>query len=141
MHVEAVPHMVLPGGSHCVDTFQSKFEAFLLHLYQYCHLSLSAVKGYKTMLNSVVRLKELDLSTDQVLWEVIHTCGQRVWRTIPRLAPGNVDVVLLLLGTLTTVGPVLSPVIKPEDSFPSGSGDSQKSWETISDVCLCFLPG
>ena len=49
------------------------------------------------MLNSVSCLKGFDLSTDQILWEVIHTCGQQVCRTTPMVPPWNVDMVLLHL--------------------------------------------
>ena len=71
-----------------------KFADFLLHLHQDCHLSLSAVKGYKAMLNSVFRFKGFDLSTDPVLRDVIRACGQRLPRTRLKLPPWNVDVVL-----------------------------------------------
>ena len=69
-----------------------KFVAFLLHLHQGCHLSLFVIKGYTAMLNSVFRLKGFDLSTDQVLQVVIHTCGQRVHSTTTRVPPWYVDV-------------------------------------------------
>ena len=71
-----------------------KFADFLLHLHQDCHLSLSAVKGYKAMLNSVFRLKGFDLSTDPVLRDVIRACSQQVPRTRLKVPPWNVDVVL-----------------------------------------------
>ena len=61
------------GHTSSVPSSQ-KFADFLLHLHQDCHLSLSAVKGYKAMLNSVFRLKGFDLSCDPVLWDVIHAC-------------------------------------------------------------------
>ena len=93
MQVEAVLPVVSPGRSHCINIFQSKFEAFLLHLD--CHLSLSVVKSYKAMLISVFHLKGFNLSTDQVLQEVIHTCSQWIHRTTPGVLPWNVDVVLL----------------------------------------------
>ena len=94
IEVETVLPVVPMEGSYCIDTFQSKFEIFLLHLHQDYHLSLSAVKGYKAMLNSVFCLKEFDLSTDQVL-QVIHTCDQWVYRTTPGVPSWNMDVVLL----------------------------------------------
>ena len=64
-----------------------KFAAFLLHLHQDCPLSLSVIKGYKAMLNSVFRLKGFNLSTDQVLREVIHTCSQQTHRNTVRIPP------------------------------------------------------
>ena len=46
------------------------------------------------MLNSVVRLKGFDLSTDPVLRDVIRACSQRVRRPERTVPPWNVDVVL-----------------------------------------------
>ena len=52
------------------------------------------------MLNSVFHLKGFNLSTEQVLKEVIHYCGQQAHRNTARVPPWNVDVVLHhLVGT------------------------------------------
>ena len=120
-----------------------KFAAFLLHLHQDCHLSLSVIKGYKAMLNSVFRLKGFDLSTDQVLREVIHTCGQQAHRNTARVASWNVDVILHHSGlyAFRTIVPILSLSSDPEDSVPGGSSNSQKSWETTSAVHSGCLSG
>ena len=66
---------------------RQKFAAFLLHFHQDSHLSLSAIKAYKAMLNSVFCLKGFNLSTDQVLREVIHICGQQAHRNTARVPP------------------------------------------------------
>ena len=88
MQVEMLPPMVPLGESHCVNTFQSKVcgipSTFAPGL-----SSFSAIKGYKVMLNSVFHL-----SADQVLQEVIHSCGQQVHSTTTRVPPQNVDVIL-----------------------------------------------
>ena len=45
-------------------------------------------------INSVFCLKGFNLSSDQVLREVINACGQQVHRNTTRVPPWNVDVVL-----------------------------------------------
>lgn len=48
-------------GHTTSEPSSQKFADFLLHLHQSCHLSISAIKGYKAMLNSVFCLKGVDL--------------------------------------------------------------------------------
>ena len=79
---------------------------FHLYLHQDCHLSASIVKGYKAMRNSVFQLKRFDLSMDQVLQDISKACSRQVKRTISRVAPWNVDVILCFL---------LSTPFKPMD--------------------------
>ena len=70
------------------------FADFLLHLHEDCHLSLSAIKGYKSVLNSVYRFQGVDLSLDPVLSDIIRACGQSTPRTKIKVPAWNVDVVL-----------------------------------------------
>ena len=48
-----------------------------MHLRQDCRLSVSAIKGYKSMLNSVFRYKGFDLSADPVLQEIVSACNRQ----------------------------------------------------------------
>ena len=89
--------MVQTEGSYGFKPSSQKFADFLLYLHQDCHLSASTVKGYKAMLNSVFRLKGFDLSTDQVLQDISKACSCQVKRTISRVLPWNIDVVLRFL--------------------------------------------
>ena len=80
------------------------------------------------MLNSIFHLKGFNLFTDHVLQEVIHACSQQVCRTTPRVLPWNVDVVLLhLLGAPFESLDQFSLWLLTQKTFPSCSGDSQKS--------------
>ena len=119
-----------------------KLVAFPLYLHQDFNLSLSLVKGYKAMLNSVFCLKGFDFSTDQVLWEVIHACGKQAHRNTARVASWNVDVILHHSGlyAFRTIVPILSLSSDPEDSVSGGSSNSQKSWVTTSAVNSGCLP-
>lgn len=74
-----------------------KFAEFLVHLRLDCHLSVSAIKGYKAMLNSVFRFKGFDLSSDPVLRDIISACCRQVPRPINRTPSWNLDVVLKAL--------------------------------------------
>ena len=71
-----------------------KFADFFVFLRQDCRLSVTAIKGYKAMLNGVFALKGFDLSTDPVLREIIKTCSRQVQRPPCRAPSWNVDVVL-----------------------------------------------
>ena len=83
-----------------------KFADFLVFLRQERKLSVSAIKGYKAMLNGVFSLKGFDLSSDAVLREVIKTCSRQVPRPPPCRVPSwNVDVVLKAL-----TGPPFEPL-------------------------------
>ena len=82
-----------------------KFADFLVFLRQERKLSVSAIKGYKAMLNGVFSLKGFDLSSDAVLREVIKTCSRQVPRPPCRVPPWNVDVVLKAL-----TGPPFEPL-------------------------------
>lgn len=73
-----------------------KFADFLVYLRQECHLSVSAIKGYKAMLNSIFSIKGFDLSHDAVLREIIKACSRRVPRSIG-MPTWNLDVVLKAL--------------------------------------------
>lgn len=84
----------LREGHTVSEPSSQKFADFLLYLHQDCHLSSSAVKGYKAMLNSVFRLKGFDLSNDQVLQDIVRACSRQVRRPSFRLPPWNVDAVL-----------------------------------------------
>ncbi|XP_045101307.1 uncharacterized protein LOC123498206 [Portunus trituberculatus] len=74
-----------------------KIADFLVFLRQDCRMSVTAIKGYKAMLNGVFALKGFDLSTDPVLREVIKTCSRQVQRPPCRAPSWNVDVVLKAL--------------------------------------------
>ncbi|MPC43911.1 hypothetical protein E2C01_037566 [Portunus trituberculatus] len=69
------------ASADCVETVQRllRHQGFSRGVAKFldCHLSLSAMKGYKAMLNTVVRLKGFDLSSQPVLREVIRTFEQR----------------------------------------------------------------
>jgi len=84
-------------GHTALRPSSQKIADFLLYLHQDCLLSISAIKGYKAMLNSVFRLKGFDLSYDQVLQDIIRACSRQVRKPINRVPPWNVDVVLLSL--------------------------------------------
>ncbi|MPC41221.1 hypothetical protein E2C01_034808 [Portunus trituberculatus] len=60
-----------------------------------CHLSTSAIKGYKTMLNTVLAIRGLDLNNDQVLRLIISACSSQPLRPTRDLRSSwNLDVVL-----------------------------------------------
>ena len=82
-----------------------KFADFLVFLRQERKLSVSAIKGYKAMLNGVFSLKGFDLSSDAVLREIIKTCSRQVPRPPCRVPSWNVDVVLKSL-----TGPPFEPL-------------------------------
>lgn len=81
-------------GHTTSEPFIEKFVDFLVHLHQDCHLSISAIKGYKAMIDSVFRLEGVDLSSDPVLQEVIRACSRGPRRPRLTVPPWNVDVVL-----------------------------------------------
>ncbi|MPC74691.1 hypothetical protein E2C01_069063 [Portunus trituberculatus] len=63
-----------------------------------CHLSTSAIKGYKAMLNSVLAIRGLDLNNNQVLRLIIRACSSQPQRPSRNLRPSwNLDIVLHLL--------------------------------------------
>ena len=76
-----------------------KFAEFLLYLHQDRHLSLSAIKGYKAMLQGVFSHRGVDLSSDQVLSSIIRACSRQVCRSGPKVPSWNLDVVLRALLT------------------------------------------
>ena len=85
----------------------SKFADFLLHLRRTCGLSVSAVKGYKSMLNSVFSLKGFDLAEDPVLKNLVKAFEVEVPRVRVRAPTWNLDVVLKAL-TLPPFEPLVS---------------------------------
>lgn len=83
---------------HTVSTPSSqKFAEFFLYLHQHCKLSVSAIRGYKAMLNSVFAYKGFNLSDDPVLSDISKACARLAPRTINRTPSWNVDVVLKAL--------------------------------------------
>ena len=76
-----------------------KFADFLIYLHADRHLSTSAIKGYRSVLNGIFALKGYDFSSDPVLAEVIRTCARRAPRRVDRRQPWNVDVVLKFLSS------------------------------------------
>lgn len=82
-----------------------KFADFLVYLRQTCKLSVTAIKGYKAMLNGVFAFKGFNLSSDPVLQEVVKACSRQAHRTRSRAPSWNVDVVLKAL-----TGPPFEPL-------------------------------
>ncbi|MPC48798.1 hypothetical protein E2C01_042581 [Portunus trituberculatus] len=75
-----------------------KVADFLVYLCQVCHLSTSAIKGYKTILNSVLPIRGLDLNNGQVLRLIIRACSSQPRRPTRDIRPSwNLDVVLRYL--------------------------------------------
>ena len=87
----------LDSGHSVSRPSSQKFAAFLLFLHQTCHLSASAIKGYKAMLNSVFSLKGFDLSQDLVLRNLISSIETQAPRRVVRPPSWNLDVVLRAL--------------------------------------------
>ena len=83
---------------HTVSSPSSqKFADFLLYLHQQKNLSVSAIRGYKAMLNSVFAYKGFNLTDDPVLRDIAKACARQVPRMINRTPSWNVDVVLKAL--------------------------------------------
>ncbi|MPC24918.1 hypothetical protein E2C01_018012 [Portunus trituberculatus] len=78
--------------------FCSKVAQFLV-----CNLVTSAIKGYKAMLNSVLVIRGLDLSKDQVLRLIIRACSSQPLRRTKDLRPSwNLDAPFEPLWLLST---------------------------------------
>ena len=74
-----------------------KFADFLLFLRRQCNMSVSTIKGYKAMLNSVFSIKGFDLSQDIVLKNLMKAFEIEVPRRTIRTVNWNLDVVLKAL--------------------------------------------
>ena len=84
-----------------------KFASFLLYLHDRCHMSVSTIKGYKAMLNSVFALKGFNLTDDPVLENLIKSFEVQAPRRVIRPPSWNLDVVLKAL-TLAPFEPLRS---------------------------------
>lgn len=68
---------------------------FLLHLREDCDLSTSAIRGYHSALAGVYKFRDLDLSAQPVLREVLKSCALRARPSVRDRRPSwNMDVVL-----------------------------------------------
>ena len=74
-----------------------KLADFFIYLHEDRKLSISAIRGYRSVLNGIFALRGLDFSSDPVLAEVIRTCARKVPRAVDRRQPWNVDVVFRFL--------------------------------------------
>lgn len=87
----------LDAGHSVSRPSSQKFADFILFLHRTRHLSASAIKGYKAMLNSVFSLKGFDLSQDLVLTNLIKSIETQTPRKSVGPPSWNLDVVLRAL--------------------------------------------
>ena len=75
-----------------------KIADFLLYLHSVRRLSLSCIKGYRSMLSSIFRWKLPDIASDPVLQDLVRSF--LVQRPFPRLSPPSWDLNLVLQALL-----------------------------------------
>ena len=83
---------------HTTSNFTSpKVTAFLLYLRDVRKVSVSCVRGYLAMLNSLAKYKGVDLAQDVVVKNLIKSFQREVLRRPPAVPSWNLDVVLKAL--------------------------------------------
>lgn len=96
MQVEEVLKLVSTDGQMVFNPSTQKFADFL-GLFIRTHHSVSAIKGYKAMQNSIFQFRGVDLPTDPILHVAFSACSKKVPRPICRVPAWNLNVALKAL--------------------------------------------